>query len=479
MRQVLVDFGVLNLFGSSVALRVYGYGLMLVLGFLLGVALAQRRARRCGENPEVIARCGVLALVGGIVGARAAFVIEKWDTQFAGAGLGEIVNVTSGGLIYHGGLVLAAFMVLAYLLVRRLPVRRHLDIVAASVMLGLAFGRAGCLLNGCCFGGACDEHWALGMRFPMFSPPLVKFGGDGGPFASGTEGPSPVYAHQYGAMLVRPDERLVNNYAATAVARNGRVEAIGAIHAPRYLHGRLENDQLRVMFGTERQAMEKFAALAGGDGRASGQEWRRGLKDRDGFLRGSETWDEALCFDANRDGQLSFDEAWSYLQARRRSILARFAGDGRGELTERQRDAAQAYLQADLFAQAESERSSPVKPAQALDMVNALLLAAILTGFHRLRSREGQVFALMLMLYPVTRFILEAIRDDNPHNLRQGVLTHNQYTAMAVLAVGVIMMTALQKLPPSAGPTWSERLASLRAGPGRRAGAEGRRKART
>ena len=34
MRQVIIDFGQVNLFGLEFALRLYGYGLMLVLGFV-------------------------------------------------------------------------------------------------------------------------------------------------------------------------------------------------------------------------------------------------------------------------------------------------------------------------------------------------------------------------------------------------------------------------------------------------------------
>ncbi len=37
------------------------------------------------------------------------------------------------------------------------------------MMLGLAIGRIGCLLNGCCYGAVCDHRWA--MTFPAGTPP--------------------------------------------------------------------------------------------------------------------------------------------------------------------------------------------------------------------------------------------------------------------------------------------------------------------
>ena len=113
MQQVIVDFGQVSIFGLSVSLRIFGYGLMLVFGFILGIWLAWWRARRMGENHQVVASVGLLALVGGVLGARLAFVIERWDERFAPAALqgrdplAEILNITSGGLIYYGGVLVA------------------------------------------------------------------------------------------------------------------------------------------------------------------------------------------------------------------------------------------------------------------------------------------------------------------------------------------------------------------------------------
>lgn len=449
MLQTLVDLGTVELFGRDIPLRIYGYGLMLVLGFLLGIYLARRRARRAGESPDDVTHCGLLALLGGIVGSRAAYVMQHWQSQFARDPdrLSAVLNVTSGGLIYYGGVVLGMAMVLVYLRAKRLPARRFLDIVAVSMMVGLAFGRAGCLLNGCCYGGPCRQDWRLGMRFGMFSQPLYKLDDAGGPFSGGADGPSPVYAHQMARGRVRPDARLC--------MQGGQY-----VLPPRSLHGPLENDQMAVMLGPKAEAQKYFAMLAGLDGRVEHAEWREGLGRGDGFLRGSEAWDDAIRFDGNRDGALNFAEAWHYLSTRRAEIIARFDTDGNGQLDARQRGGANEYLQADLYALAAAERAEPVQPAQVLGIINALLLAGLLAAFYRIRTREGQVFALMFVLYPITRFVLEAIRDDNPHSLLDGVLTHNQYTSLAMAAAGVVMYLALRRFPASAGPGLARRAGS-------------------
>jgi len=446
MLQVIADLGTLKLFGWEIPLRVFGYGAMLVVGFILGIYLARWRARRAGENPDVIINCGILALVAGVLGARVAYVIENWST-FATADnrLAEIINITGGGLIYYGGLALATVTVLLYLWLKHLSVRRYLDILAASIMLGLAFGRAGCTLNGCCFGGPCRADWALAMQFPMFSRPLIKLNGTPGPFSDGADGPSPLYGNQLSRGLVNPDERL-RNLLSPAM-----------LHPPRYLHGRLETDQLATMLGGEESARKAFYQIAGPDGLLSENEFIQAVRNGDGFLRGSEHWDEAVGFDTNGDDKLSFDDAWRYLQFRRDWLVGKFDADGK--LTPAEQQLADSYLRKDLYALAGNEWSAPVRPAQPLGLINALLLAALLTGFYRLRRREGQVFALMLVLYPITRFVLESIRADNPHDLLHGILTHNQYTSLIMLAGGIGLFVLLRFMKPSAGPLWAERLA--------------------
>ena len=68
MRQIIIDFGKLDFWWLHFNLRIYGYGLMLVGGFLTGIWLARRRARRFGESGDYVTNVGLLALVGGVVG---------------------------------------------------------------------------------------------------------------------------------------------------------------------------------------------------------------------------------------------------------------------------------------------------------------------------------------------------------------------------------------------------------------------------
>jgi prolipoprotein diacylglyceryltransferase len=441
MQQILIDFGVVNLFGAQIPIRIYGYGLMMVLGFLSGIALARWRAKKSGEDANIIPALGVLALVGGVAGARIAYVIENWrefsrEPNF----LGSVLNVTSGGLIYYGGVAGAAIALVVYLRLKRRPLRRYGDILAVSFMVGLAFGRAGCLLNGCCYGGVCDERNQLAARFPMYSRPLLKLDSSPGPFSAAVQSPSPVFSHQWQKGLLGPrnvDERLVNM-------------ATGQPLSPAGLHGALARGQLDVVLGAEANAEAEFALLRGGQSRVNASRWAHGLSRGDAFLRGSEPWEEAAMFAESPRG-LDFAEAWDYQRQRKALLLRRFDEDGSGSLDASEQAKADAWLRADLFAMAAGAKSLPVKPAQAIAMANALVLAAILWAFYGLRWREGQVFALLLTLYPLTRIVEEAIRDDNAHNFARMVFTHNQVVSMFIMLAGAFLWLALRRLPAWAG----------------------------
>lgn len=330
MRQVIVDFGQVGLLGLEFGLRIYGYGLMLVLGFGFGILLARWRARRFGEDPDTASTLGLLALIGGVVGSRLAYVIERWDSHFSRveSPLSEVFNVTSGGLIYYGGVLLAVAMILVYLGVRRLSIRRYLDIITPSLMIGLAFGRMGCLLNGCCYGGHAHRDFALGMRFPYAAKPLLKLDKDTNAFG-------------------------------------------GAVVCPAY-----------------------WAQVAGPPD--------------------------------PRNGPLLLSPQ---------------------ELTDEQAE------------RAARMRTVPLQPAQVYGIVNALLICGILLAYSRLRRREGTIFPLMLILYPITRFVLESIRGDNPHSLFSFQLTHNQYTSIGTVVLGIVMWALLAAAPASSGPFYAQRLA--------------------
>ena len=94
---------------------VPGFGLMLMIAFLMAIAWACRRTARSGGNPDVILNCGFVALIAGVVGCRTMHVVHYWN-QFASLGnpiqiAWAIVDVSKGGLEYYGGFILSVIAV--------------------------------------------------------------------------------------------------------------------------------------------------------------------------------------------------------------------------------------------------------------------------------------------------------------------------------------------------------------------------------
>jgi phosphatidylglycerol:prolipoprotein diacylglycerol transferase len=153
---------------------IHSYGLMLVIGFMLALQLAKFLARRSGLDADTFVNAGLIALVSGIVGARLSHVIENWgeytrgDLSF-GENLWNAVNLTSGGLTYYGGVLLAFPVTVLYGVYKKMPLRTGMDIIAPCLMVGLGFGRIGCFLNGCCYGAECELPAPLGVEYPYGS----------------------------------------------------------------------------------------------------------------------------------------------------------------------------------------------------------------------------------------------------------------------------------------------------------------------
>lgn len=149
-------------------LTVHWYGILVALGFLAGLWTAGRRARREGIPTETIFDLGPWLILGGILGARVLYVISYWKEDFADLPFYEVFMIQKGGLVFYGGLIGATVGAMLYLRLKKLPIWKVADILAPSIALGSAFGRLGCLMNGCCYGRACSLPW--GLVFPKDSP---------------------------------------------------------------------------------------------------------------------------------------------------------------------------------------------------------------------------------------------------------------------------------------------------------------------
>jgi phosphatidylglycerol:prolipoprotein diacylglycerol transferase len=133
-------------------IMVTWYGLVVVLAVIVGTRLAFREARRKGLPMHEVESLAVWVLVGGVVGARALHVVDRWDLYAAQPT--AVFAIWNGGLAIMGA-VLGGTLVGALVAWRRgLPVRRLSDAAAPGAVLGQAVGRLACLFTGDAVGRA-------------------------------------------------------------------------------------------------------------------------------------------------------------------------------------------------------------------------------------------------------------------------------------------------------------------------------------
>jgi phosphatidylglycerol:prolipoprotein diacylglycerol transferase len=91
-------------------------------------------------------------------------------------------------------------------------------------------------------------------------------------------------------------------------------------------------------------------------------------------------------------------------------------------------------------------RSRPVHPTQLYSAIDAGLLGWLLWAQYPFRRRDGETIALLLMLHPISRFLLEVIRTDEPDVFETG-MSISQNISILLLACGLALWWYLSKQP--------------------------------
>jgi len=167
-----------NLEGDPIGMAVRGYGVMLLTAVGAAVGLAAYRAKQRGFDPELIYAVAPWAFCGGILGARVFYVIqyrEKFIYDSLGQPLGwtqaliNMLKFSEGGLVVYGSFIGGILAGSIYLVRKKLPWLKFGDVIIPCMFLGVFFGRMGCVMNGCCYGGRCEDH-SFALKFPPNSP---------------------------------------------------------------------------------------------------------------------------------------------------------------------------------------------------------------------------------------------------------------------------------------------------------------------
>jgi phosphatidylglycerol:prolipoprotein diacylglycerol transferase len=336
-------------------LAVRGYGAFLTLAILLSVVLVVIRCRQIGLNPEKAVSLCFWMVISGIIGARVFYVVQKWE-DFGFTTVRELLvgllDMTKGGLVVYGSVMGGMIAVGIFLWRTKMPARLTLDVLAPAFLIGLAVGRIGCLMNGCCYGGVCSEQFLLGLRFPVGSPPYMQQLEQGQ--LLGLEG----HFVAFGDNLFVVDQVRANGL----IARRGLPIKVG--------------DKIRIEFPA------------------------------------------SIYVQAIKEGRIDLP-----LNIR----------------IERELDGSTFSVPVEQIP----NWSLPVHPTQVYATISAGLLCAVLWFYFPFRTFDGELFALVLILYPISRYFEEIVRDDE-QGIFRSQLTISQWASLAMLVIGIAVFVGFK-----------------------------------
>ncbi len=164
-------------------LYVRFYGVILMLGALAGAYLADREARRRGQDPELVWDGLVWVLIGGIIGARLWHIFTPTPTDIA---VGRTtyyylthplvaLDTRQGGLGIPGAVIGGALALYLFTRRRKTSFAMWVDVAAPGLALGQAIGRWGNFVNQELYGLPTKLPWGIYIEPQYRLPGFTEF----------------------------------------------------------------------------------------------------------------------------------------------------------------------------------------------------------------------------------------------------------------------------------------------------------------
>jgi phosphatidylglycerol:prolipoprotein diacylglycerol transferase len=137
------------------------YGFFVALGFLAGMLITQRLAKRRGLDPELLVGAALYTALVGLGGAKLALILQDFGYYSRNPGELFTLNMLQSAGIFYGGVIAGLAFFVWYMGRHKVPFAKAGDCLAPGLAVGHAFGRLGCFFGGCCFGESCTRPWAV------------------------------------------------------------------------------------------------------------------------------------------------------------------------------------------------------------------------------------------------------------------------------------------------------------------------------
>lgn len=158
--QVVAELGPLA--GAGVHAKLIEHPYLIALSHTL-----ETRERGFEVFTDATGPSAQLVLTGTVLHDRPTISAEGYAPPWT-----DIFAIWNGGLVYYGGMLFGTAAVLVFVRMQGQRIAQVADLASSVGALGIAFGRMGCFLNGCCWGRRSELPWAI--KFKLFTPAWIQ-----------------------------------------------------------------------------------------------------------------------------------------------------------------------------------------------------------------------------------------------------------------------------------------------------------------
>ncbi len=144
--------------------EIYFYGVIIALGFLLGMIFCAKNAPRFGLTEDRVYDVIIWLIPISVIGARVYFVLFRLEDYLAHPM--DIFAIREGGLAIYGGVIAGILTVILVSRRKKFSLAAMLDLLIFGLLIGQTLGRWGNFMNREAFGGETDIFCKMGLTAP-------------------------------------------------------------------------------------------------------------------------------------------------------------------------------------------------------------------------------------------------------------------------------------------------------------------------
>ena len=164
----MIEIGIDPVAFTVGSMSVRWYDIMVIAAGLTVVAWAVYAARKVKFSTNLIYTLAIWGAVGGLIGARLDNIIDELNFYIQNPA--QILGFD--GLAIYGAILGATLAIWIASRVYKFQFGPFVDMMAPGALLGMAVGRIGCTINGCCYGAPTTLPWGLVYTNPNSMAPL-------------------------------------------------------------------------------------------------------------------------------------------------------------------------------------------------------------------------------------------------------------------------------------------------------------------